>query len=37
MVAGEVGVDVGALIEGGRVGLEVLRQALAAAEAKARR
>jgi hypothetical protein len=35
MVAGEIGVDLGALIEGGRVGLEALRQALAAAEARA--
>jgi hypothetical protein len=36
MVAGEIGVDLGALLEGGKVGLAVLRQALAAAEAKAR-
>jgi hypothetical protein len=35
MVAGEIGVDLGALLEGGKVGLAVLRQALAAAEAKA--
>jgi hypothetical protein len=34
VVAGEIGVDLGALLEGGKVGLAVLRQALAAAEAK---
>lgn len=36
VVAGEIGVDLGALLEGGKVGLAVLRQALAAAEEKAR-